>query len=75
MRPRVGDDLARQHVDECRLAGAVGSDDGVQLSLMQREGDVADRDQPAEIAREPVRGEHRRRRLGRASAMRACLRR
>ena len=60
MRPAVGLDLARQHVDERGLAGAVRADHGVQLALVQRDGDVAHGHQPAEVAGQPVGGQHRR---------------
>ena len=53
MRPGARLELAREHVDERGLAGAVGADDGVQLALMQRNGDVAHGREPAEVAAEP----------------------
>ena len=50
---RVGLISPGQHVDERGLAGAVRADDGMQLALMQRDGDVAHGDQAAEGAGKP----------------------
>src|SRR6185312_4250603 len=41
--PRARRKLAREHVDERRLAGAVGADDGVDLADADVERDVVDR--------------------------------
>jgi hypothetical protein len=46
--------LARQHVDQRRLAGAVGADHRVHLARPQLERDAADGGEPAEAARQQV---------------------
>ena len=48
-------DLAREHVDQRRLAGAVGADHRVHFAAVQVERHRVDRDQAAEAARERCR--------------------
>src|SRR3954454_3856781 len=58
--PKGGFVQAREHVEERRLAGAVGPDDGDDRALGDREGDVVDCGQAAELLREAHRLEQRR---------------
>ena len=44
----------RDHVEDRRLAGAVGADDGEDLALADLEIDVVDRLEAAEVERETV---------------------
>src|SRR6185369_8756989 len=55
-------ELAREHVDERRLAGAVGADDGVDLADADVERHAVDRGEAAKAPAEPDRFEQRSRR-------------
>src|SRR5262249_5620027 len=56
--PRVGPELARQHVEDRRLARPVGADQGSNLPSGHAEVHAGDRLDPAEGLRETLRLEH-----------------
>src|SRR5262249_19673136 len=58
-RARVGRELAADHVEAGRLAGAVGADQRQHLARGEREADVVDRMDAAERLREAAHGEKR----------------
>ena len=55
--------FARQDVDQRRLAGAIGADDGMHGAAFEFERDLVHRHQPAPAAREGVRAQQHLRRL------------
>src|SRR5262249_28086048 len=62
---RRGTNIAADDLKQGRLAGAVWSDQAHHLAFAYREGDVAQRHDPAEIARNAVDLERERRRVHR----------
>src|SRR5207244_11349136 len=56
---RSGRPHARDDVEECRLAGAVGADDGVHPAGLEGEIDAVDRDQAAEALGQPLGAQDR----------------
>src|SRR5207248_3105052 len=67
----VGPQMAGDEIEERRLAGAIGTDDGVVLACFQLEGDVARGDEAGKRLPQPVDMEHRAHARPQRSLMRA----
>ena len=58
-RSGSGRELAGEQIDQRGLAGAVGSDDRMDLPAAELYRNSIDRDEATKPARQPARGEHR----------------